>query len=217
MQLDLDAYRDAPRPRTPWLMANMVSGVDGSIAIGGRVGELSGPADKELFRYLRRLADVVLVGASTVREEGYGPSIRPIAIVTNSIQLDLGAPLFTEPKARPIIVTSASSPTDARERASEVADVLVVGDDRVDLALALQTLGERGHSLILTEGGPSVLAELLLHDLVDELCLTIAPLAGGDATRIVSDALVGHLVRFALGSVMTADGDVFLRYLRASS
>jgi riboflavin biosynthesis pyrimidine reductase len=59
-----------------------------------------------------------------------------------------------------------------------------------------------------------LLAELLLRDRLDELCLTIAPVAGGDPGRIVGDSLSGHLVRFALGSVVQEDGDVFLRYLR---
>ncbi|HYD08889.1 MAG TPA: dihydrofolate reductase family protein [Acidimicrobiales bacterium] len=213
-ELDIEAYRDAPRPRAPWVLANMVMGVDGAVTIDGRVGELNSPADRELFRAIRLLSDVILVGASTVREEHYGPSVRPIAIVTNSIQLDLGAPLFAEPKARPIIVTSDSSPADARERAAEVADVIVAGGSSVDMRVAVTALHERGHGVILTEGGPSVLAELLLADLVDELCLTIAPIAGGDPGRMVGDSLAGHLVRFALAGNQSVGDDVFLRYLR---
>ena len=213
-ELDVDAYRDAARPGAPWVLANMVMGVDGSVAIGGRVGELNSPADRELFRAIRLLSDVILVGAATVRTEGYGPSVRPIAIVTNSIQLDLAAPLFAQPKARPIIVTSHASPADARERAAEVADVVIAGDASVDMRAAVAALHERGHRLVLTEGGPSVLAELLLADLVDELCLTIAPIAGGDPGRMVSDALAGHLVRFALAGNQSVGDDVFLRYVK---
>lgn len=212
--VDVDAYRTADRPRRPWVLANMVMGVDGAVTIGGRVGELNSPADRELFRAIRLLSDVVLVGAATVRAEGYGPSVRPIAIVTNSIALDLGAPLFTEPKARPIVVTSEASPADARARAAEVADVLVAGETSVDMGRAVAALHERGLGVVLTEGGPSVLAELLLADLVDELCLTISPIAGGDPGRMVGDALAGHLVRFELVGNQSVGSDVFLRYLR---
>jgi len=216
-ELDVDAYRDAPRPGAPWVLANMVMGVDGAVTIDGRVGELNSPADRELFRAIRLLSDVILVGAATVRAEGYGPSVRPIAIVTNSIQLDLGAPLFTEQKARPIIVTSDASPADARARAAEVADVVIAGETAVDMHRAVAALHERGHAVVLTEGGPSVLAELLLADLVDELCLTIAPIAGGDPGRMVSDSLAGHLVRFDLAGNQSVDNDVFLRYVRRSA
>jgi len=216
-ELDVDAYRDADRPRRPWVLANMVMGVDGAVTIDGRVGELNSPADKELFRAIRLLSDVILVGAATVRAEGYGPSVRPIAIVTNSIQLDLGSPLFAEQRARPIIVTSEASPADARARAAEVADVVVAGERSVDMRLAVAALHERGHEIILTEGGPSVLTSLLLDDLVDELCLTLAPVAGGDPGRMVSDALAGHVTRFDLAGTQVVGNDVFLRYLRRAN
>ncbi|HUS61491.1 MAG TPA: dihydrofolate reductase family protein, partial [Acidimicrobiales bacterium] len=92
----------------------------------------------------------------------------------------------------------------------EVADVRVFPGDRVPTRDAVESLG----GLILTEGGPTLLAQLLLDDVLDELCLTIAPVAGGDPGRIVSDSLSGHLRRFTLGSVEGGDDDVFLRYLR---
>jgi riboflavin biosynthesis pyrimidine reductase len=215
--MDLSVYDDAARPRRPWVFANMVAGIDGSVAIDGRTKAMSSDADRALFHHLRTLADVILVGATTVRDEHYGPhrpkdgtAPKPIAVVTNSVGLDLSSPFFTEAVARPIIVTSQRAPADALARAREVADIVVAGEDHVDLTRAVRELG----GLILTEGGPTLLAELLLADALDELCLTIAPVAGGDPGRIVSDKLSGHLVRFTLGSVVEGDGDVFLRYLR---
>lgn len=215
--MDLSVYDDAPRPRRPWVFANMVAGIDGSVAVDGRTKAMSSEADRALFHHLRTLADVILVGAATVRDEHYGPhrpkdgsAPKPIAVVTNSVQLDLASPFFTEAVARPIIVTSERAPADALARARDVADVVVAGGETVDMARAVRQLG----GLILTEGGPTVLAELLLADALDELCLTIAPIAGGDPGRIVSDKLAGHLVRFTLGSVVEGDGDVFLRYVR---
>jgi riboflavin biosynthesis pyrimidine reductase len=215
--MDLALYDDATRPTRPWVLANMVSGVDGSVAVDGRTKELSSEADRALFHHLRTLADVILVGATTVRDENYGPhrpkdgsTPRPIAVVTNGLQLDFDRPFFTEAVARPIVITSQRAPAGAVERARAVADVRVYPGDRVDLRRAVDDLG----GVVLTEGGPTLLAELLLRDRLDELCLTIAPVAGGDPGRIVGDALSGHLVRFTLGSVVQEDGDVFLRYLR---
>ena len=215
--MDLSVYDDAPRPTRPWVMANMVTGVDGSATVGGRTKEMSSATDRAVFHHLRSVADVILVGAKTVRDERYGPHRpkdgsrpRPIAVVTNTVQLDFDSPFFTEAIARPIVVTSERAPADAIDRAKAVADVRVTGTDRVDLRRAIDSLG----GIILCEGGPSLLAELLRDDCLDELCLTIAPIAGGDPRRIVADALSGHLVRLALGSVVEADDDVFLRYLR---
>ena len=210
-------YTDASRPRRPWVFANMVAGIDGSVAVDGRTKEMSSEADRALFHHLRTLADVILVGASTVREESYGPhrpkdgsDPKPIAVVTNSVQLDLTSPFFTDAVARPIVITSERSSSAARERAEAVADVRVIGDERVDIAAAVADLG----GVVLCEGGPTLLAELLLVDALDELCLTIAPVAGGDPGRIVADRLSGHLVRFSLGSAIPVEDDVFLRYLR---
>jgi len=215
--MDLAVYTDAERPTRPWVFANMVSGVDGSVAIDGRTKEMSSEADRTLFHHLRTLCDVILVGASTVRDEGYGPhrpkdgsAPKPIAVCTNTVQLDLTSPFFTEAVARPIIVTSERAPASAVERARAVADVRVCGTDRVDLGAAIDDLG----GVVLTEGGPTLLAEILKADRLDELCLTIAPVAGGDPGRIVADSLSGHLRRFSLGSVVEEGGDVFLRYLR---
>lgn len=215
--MDLDLYTNAPRPTRPWVLANMVSGVDGSVAIAGRTKEMSSEADRTLFHHLRTLADVILVGASTVREERYGPhrpkdgsAPTPIAVVTNTVELDLTSPFFTDAVARPIILTSERAPADAVARARAVADVRVIGTDGVDLGAAIDDLG----GVILTEGGPTLLAAIMLADRLDELCLTMAPIAGGDPGRIVADSLAGHIVRFTLGSVVEERGDVFLRYLR---
>ena len=216
--IDFGVYDDAPRPTRPWVLANMVAGVDGSVAIDGRTKEMSSDADRALFHHLRTLADVILVGAGTIRDESYGPhrpkdgsAPKPIAVATNTLQLDLTTPFFTEAVARPIIVTSERAPGDAVERARAVADVRVYPGERVEVRRAIDDLG----GIILTEGGPTLLAEILRADALDELCLTLAPIAGGDPGRIVADSLSGHIVRFTLGSVVEGGGDVFLRYLRS--
>jgi riboflavin biosynthesis pyrimidine reductase len=99
-----------------WVMAHMVCGLDGSAAVGGRVGALSTAPDRELFLSMRALADVVLVGAETVRREGYGPvrlsaqqtsdrrsaartDAPALAVVSHSLALDWAGRVFTDPAA----------------------------------------------------------------------------------------------------------------------
>jgi riboflavin-specific deaminase-like protein len=229
----LDLYRDARRPPgddRPWVLANFVAGVDGAISVEGRVGALSSATDKTVFRLLRSLADVVLVGAGTFRAERYAPSrladhlrqrrvqqgrppVPPIAVVSRSLDLDLEAPVFTGSEVRTLVVTTADADPERRDRVAEVAEVIVAGESRLDPAAALRALRERGHEVVLCEGGGVLNAELLAAGLLDELCLTISPRVGGDPSRIVADAPRIPFSELRLAHVL-ADGDeLFLRYL----
>ena len=156
---------------------------------------------------------MVLVAAGTARAEGYGPSRVPVAVVTRSCRLDWEAPFFTAPVARPIVVTVAGAPPDALARAAEVAEVVVAGDRDVDLAVALDALGGRGHRAVLAEGGPTLNAQLAAAGLLDELCLSLSPrLVGGAAKRILDGLEVPGTTPLRLCSVCEQDGFLFLRY-----
>ncbi len=236
----LEPYRRVDRRRSgaggPWVLANMVAGLDGSTAIAGRVGELSGPVDAILFRLLRAVADAVLVGAQTVRQEQYGPvrlpddvraarevaGARPVpalAVVTRSLELDWEAPAFTEadPASPTVIVTCEAADPERLARAEDRGPVVIAGGDRVVPALALEGLAATGIDVVLCEGGPTLLGELLAADLVDELCLTVAPLTGGDPLPVaISPPGPGAVVRHRLAHVLQDDATLFLRYERAS-
>lgn len=222
-------YTAAPRtppPDRPWVLANFVAGLDGSIAVDGRAAPLSSPTDRAVFRLLRALADVVLVGAGTARTESYGPvrlddrgsalrGDRPppvLAIVTNRLELDFGAPLF-HADVRITVVTRADADPPRLERAHEVADVVTAGTGAVDLAEALRQLRARGDEIVTCEGGPRLLRDLLTADLLDELCLTISPMVGGDPVRLLPDEPEAPLRRFALDSVVRAGDELLMRYL----
>lgn len=208
-------YADLPAASgRPAVRLNMIASLDGAATVEGLSGGLGGPADHRVFAALRELTDVVLVAAGTVRAERYGPSKVPLAIVTRSCALDLDAPLFVE-GARAIVLTVAAAPPQAIAAAREVADVLVAGERTVDLRVALQLLGEAGHRNVLAEGGPSLNAQLAAGDLIDELCLTIAPcLLGGDSRRILAGPPV-NMNRFALHTICEESGYLFLRLRRA--
>ncbi len=171
-----------------------------------------------------------------MRTEGYGPPKLPddaqtarrargqsrlprIAVVTRSLELDWGSRFFTEAPddARPIVITSAASPEGPRRSAAEVADVLVAGDDGVDLAGALEHLGADGVGSVLCEGGPSLNRALAAAGLLDELCLTVAPrLVGGDGPRMLSgDPPAPGGVPMRLHAAYEDDGFLFLRHRTA--
>ncbi len=239
----LDPYRDVDRVRAEggcWVLANMVGGLDGSAAVGGRVGALTGGADAVLFRRLRALADVVLVGAQTVRAEGYGPvclpdelrsereaagrpAVPPVAVVSRSLRLDWDGPLFTEaePSSPTLVLTVAASATGpAAGEARRHCELVVVdapsgaadGDAGVAVSALLAALADRGHGVVLCEGGPSLLGELVAAGRLDELCLTLAPVIGGDPLPVVATAPGVPLRSFTLCQVATDEGALFLRY-----
>ena len=220
-----EAYR-YPVDR-PWLRANMVTSLDGSAVKDGRSGGLGGPADKEVFGVLRSLCDAVLVGAGTARAEGYraprakeahverrrqsGQRPAPVLVlVTRGLDLDPTGALFTGTE-RTVVVTSGSTDTSARDRLAEVADLVVAGDDQVDIGAAFDVLRERGLRRVLCEGGPSLLGDLAAAGRLDELCVTISPqLVGGDGPRILHGPDLELGLRPTL--LLEQDGVLLARY-----
>ena len=220
-------------PADTWLRANFVSSADGAAYVDGRSGGLSSPADMRLFGLLRVLADVVLVGAGTARTEQYKPARRrpalarlregrpatvPIAIVSHSLDLDLGTPLFTEapPDARTIVITCEGSPGNRRAEIAKAADVIVAGETQVDLAQAVGELAKRGLGRVICEGGPHLLGSLSAVGLLDELSLTLSPtLAGPGASRIIAGPQL-PAERMSLATVLADDNFLFCRYTTAA-
>lgn len=216
--------RPAHSDRRPWTTLGMIASLDGAATVEGGSTGLGGPPDRAVFRALRTMTDVILVGASTVNAEGYravrlpdglvawrrdrGLSDVPrVAIVSNSLDLRLSDSLV---ETRPLILTSRSAPIARVDSIAQGAEVVVAGEERVDFGVALTELAARGAGKVLVEGGPRVNGQLLGH--LDEVCMTVAPiLAGGDGPRIV----VGpeQLRRGALDRIIHSDGFLLLRYL----
>lgn len=216
----------------PWARVNFISSIDGAATSGGLSAGLGSPADLRVFDLLRRLCDVVVVGAGTVRAEGYGPmrldppaadwrlahglAEHPVfAIVSAGLDLDPGSPIFTEAPVRPIVVTVEDAPGVRVDALSSVADVLTAGESSVDTARMRALLSERGLHQVHCEGGPSLFADLLRDDAVDEVCLTIGPgLEGPGAPRIVAGQPIGTRRPMDVAHVLSSEGTLLLRYVR---
>ncbi|WP_181034941.1 pyrimidine reductase family protein [Arthrobacter sp. B0490] len=218
----------------PFVRFNFVAAADGAATSGGFSAELGNDGDKRIFAVLRRLADVVLVGAGTVRAEGYAGALvddddrswraahglaphPAIAVISGSLNLDPSGGFFRSAPVRPLVLTSAAAPADRRTELAEVADVVECGRDTVEVSAVLGELEGRGLLKVLCEGGPAVLGDFIRSDAVDELCLSISPLlAGGDGPRIaVGDSPTGPRA-LTLASLLTEDSALYTRYRRAS-
>lgn len=215
------------------LRINFVSSVDGAATADGVSGGLQTPGDNRVFAALRDLADVVVAGAGTVRTEGYGvaklsarrTAVRvelglaarlPTAVVSRSLRLDPTAALFTDApaEARTIVLTCTAGDATVRSALTEVADVVICGDDDVDLAVARRELENRGLTRILSEGGPTLFGDLARAGVLDELCLSLSPLLSGPgARRIIAGELWPDGPRHLdLTGLLEEDGALFLRY-----
>ena len=217
IEADLEALYGESRPTVtgrPWVGICMISGLDGSTAVGGVSGGLGNDNDRVVFGVLRATADVILVGARTAAEESYKPTSKPgqrIGVVTGSGQVDTSTDLFTSGCG--FLVLPENGP-----KTPPGIDAVRAGVGVVDLATALRRLTDLVPTarFVQAEGGPRLNGALVDAGCVDELDLTIAPvLVGGDSGRIVAGA--GESLRsLRLAHVLTdPDGYLFTRWLRS--
>lgn len=229
---ELIALYAAVDRRMPRVQVNFVTSLDGAVTVDGYSAGLSNPADKRVFSLLRMTCDALLVGAGTLRHEGYGAfdlgdrrrawrvehglvPDPPLVILSGRLAIDPTHPMFTKAPVRPIVITQADAPAERIAALRCVAKVIVAGTGPVDLRAAMAVLHEQGLHQVLCEGGPRVLATLTAADLVDELCLTVsAMLAGGAPGRISAGCETPAVRSMALRHVLASDDTLLLRYTR---
>lgn len=205
-------------PSTPWLRLNLIAGIDGGArGSDGTSTTLSNRADRAVLGAIRSLADVVLIGAETLRAEGYLlPRAARLAVLTASGRLGPTGAKDDAPTASVLVLGPASAEEPARGSVTdaEIEFVALRGADRVLPGDAIAALRERGAESIVCEGGPMLAAELLDAGLVDELCLSTSPrLTGGElpvlggATRrdlrlhgLIADETGGSYARWLTGA-----------------
>jgi len=202
------------RSSAPWVGMCMVASIDGSIAVGGTSVGLSSPTDIAVLARLRRLADVIVVGAGTIRDEGYGaPQKRGqrIGIVTRSGGLDYDSDVFSSGSG--FLITNHTGAPDAPAG----VDILRTGNDEIDLRTAVARLSDfcDRTDYVQVEGGASLNGAMFDADLIDEINVTTSPATfGGPGPRLATGA-PPHAHRFGVAQLMIDDeGFVYTRWLR---
>ena len=228
-----------------WLFANFVSTIDGVVSLpevpgSNRLIADASNADRFVMGLLRACADVVLIGAGTLRgspkamwtaEVAYPdaaaafrelraslglPDQPALAIITSGSAFPADHPILAR---SPLILTTEHGA--ARLQSLSGAEIVpVCAGERVDLTAAVAALRARGYGRILSEGGPHLLGSLLVDGLLDELFLTLSPLVagrtsqGGEALSLVEglSLLPDRRVAFELHGIRRHGDHLFLRY-----
>jgi riboflavin biosynthesis pyrimidine reductase len=223
--------------------SNFVASVDGVVTLGDRPSAgsiISGknPADRFLMGLLRACADVVLIGAGTLRatpghlwtpahvypelateflalRSALGRSREPqLVVVTASGKLDASHPAFVKGA---LVMTTVEGARAIGNRLPKTCEVVGTGK-RLDMGELLADLRSRGLDIILTEGGPHVIGQLVKAGLLDEAFLTVSPVIAGrkDDKRMGmvegAELLPGHGAWSSLSSVRRNGDYLFLRY-----
>ena len=179
-------------PQERWVRCNMVTSLDGAATgADGRSGSINNDADHVVFQVIRALSHVVVVGAGTIRAEGYPPlSVSdPLVALRHERGLPTALPLVAVSNRGHVpptlsgcrdgralmAVPAAATGLDSARQDLGAENVLVCGDDEVDVTALVDALHDRGWDHVLTEGGPSLLGSFLAAGRLDELCFTVAP------------------------------------------
>lgn len=228
-------YRWPEDDTAPRVRSNFVATLDGSVqGLDGHSGSINTESDHEVFALHRALTDVVLVGAGTVRDEGYAAvDLQPwqrslrmaeglaafptLVVITGSLRLD---PAFAAPDGEhgPVIVVTSSQHDDEAVRPfrDRGAQVLRSPGPEITLNWVLDELATAGLTRVLCEGGPGLHRDLLAAGLLDELSLTLSPSAvGGVGHRSTSGAALDVRADFDLSFVLLGDDQtLFTSYRR---
>ena len=210
----LENFYDVPRRGSngrPHTGLCMIASLDGSTALHGTSGAMGSDTDRAVLSQLRAAADTIVVGAATVRAEGYGAPRKVgqrIGVVTRTCNLDFSSELFTSGAG--FVITTEAAP-------DVPVDSVRKGRDEIDFQRVLASLDA---DFVQLEGGPTLNAALFAADLVDEINLTIAPMiVGGDGPRLTSPlpnaAQETPASRWQVAHVLEENGYLYTRYLRA--
>jgi riboflavin biosynthesis pyrimidine reductase len=236
-----ESYGGAVGFESPRVLANFVSSVDGVVALseGGESGHVisrGSEADRFVMGMLRACADTVLVGAGTFRRgrghlwraevifpdaaeafaelrKSLGLAAFPrFVVVTRSGSIDTAEPALEGA----LVVTSRAAEAALRSRVSSSTRVVALGADTVLLSDVVALLMREGTRTLLTEGGPSLFAEMVRDQLIDELFLTKSPTLFGrfpnDRRKSLTDGIDLNGTPMELLSLKRHGSYLFSRY-----
>ena len=177
----------------PLVTLKIATSLDGRIATAtGHSQWVTGELSRRQVHKMRHETDALMVGGSTVRAdnprlttrlqdcEGHNP-LR--VVVSASLDLPSDAIILSEDYRSETWVFTGVDSSKANDLESLGIRTQVVGGDgeSVDLTHVIQALGQAEVTALLVEGGQRLATALLKAQLVDRICVFLAPkVVGGD-------------------------------------
>ncbi len=219
-------------PEKPWIRANMVQTLDGSVQdLLGSTELITNDIDKSIFRTLRQLSDVVVVGSKTVKTNRYQDikiseqnknlrkklklkDIPRLAIITNNLNIEKDFFTNWQDNLRPLIYTHKENQSKI-ENFKDLAEIVFCGKSQVDLKAVKKDLIQRSFRRILCEGGPTLLNSMFQKNLIDELDLTVQVKLSHltNPLKIAQGLLLKPAVKLKPIQVIQHEKTLLLRYL----
>lgn len=191
-------------------------------------------ADQAHLEYQASLADLFLVGATTIREEGQtytiqnpellagrkvrGQSPQPITcVVSGSLNMSPDLPFFNQDLERWIFTTRAGLEKNSQAaRIEKQADVIELGDTDLDWDRAYTLMAERGIRKVVVLGGGALTAALVQAGRIDDWWLTIWPIVYGGKdliTPVEGEGFVASIApQLELIETRQVGNELFLHY-----
>ncbi|WP_342678515.1 2,5-diamino-6-(ribosylamino)-4(3H)-pyrimidinone 5'-phosphate reductase [Methanofollis sp. UBA420] len=220
----------------PYVFVNLAMSADGKISTRERRQvKISGTDDFQRVDRIKAGADGIMVGIGTIvsdnpsltvksadlkaaRRQG-GRDEHPVRIIVDSAaRTPPDADILMKGEGRRIVAVSASAPAERVSTLREKAEVIVTGEEGVDLGRLMDELGARGIGRLMVEGGGTLIWGLFRAGLVDELITYVGSIVigGRDApTPADGEGFVEEdaFPRLELVSVEKIDDGVLLRWM----
>ncbi|MFC2001167.1 bifunctional diaminohydroxyphosphoribosylaminopyrimidine deaminase/5-amino-6-(5-phosphoribosylamino)uracil reductase RibD [Chloroflexota bacterium] len=203
-----EAYFKHITTGVPLVTIKFAQTLDGRIATAtGSSQWISSAESRRLAHKMRASNDAVMVGIGTILTDDPHLTVRlvkgrnPARIILDSrLRIPLDSKVVRSQEAAAVIIaTTTRADVDKLSRLREMGiEVLVTEEDEageVDLRHLLKTLGQRGISSVLVEGGAEVITSLLRQNLADKLVAIVAPKIMGKGIEAVGELNIPDVSR----------------------
>jgi len=210
----------------PKIILSAAISIDGKIATRSGDSKLSSKRDLTRLHKLRSQVDAIIIGKNTVNKDDplltvrYSKGKNPIRIILDSCGTisHKSKILQTSNKVKTIIVVTKKITKKNLQKLKKFSvEIMVVGENQVNIKLLIKILNKRKIKTILLEGGGTINWEFIKNNLVDEFFITITPyiLGGKDAITLVQGEGFDKITKsqkLRLNEIKRLENDLFLHY-----
>ncbi len=212
----------------PKIILSAAISIDGKIATSSGDSKLSSKKDLIRLHKLRSQVDAILIGKNTVNQDDplltvrYSEGRNPVRIILDSsgtISIESKI-LRTSKKVKTIIIVSKKITKKNLQKLKKFpVEILIIGENQVNIKSLIKNLGKRKIKTILLEGGGTINWEFIKNNLVDEFFITVTPfiLGGKDAITLVQGVGFDKITKshkLRLNGIKRLENDLVLHYTK---